>query len=132
MKPFPNLTSLALVLGAGILVSGLTGCYPIMDDQRVVLIDPAIGGVLELESRDPRWNDVGQLEARATMRNLTADPLHVLVQTVFLDAEGAPLQGNPSWENVVVPAYGAWNHSRTAIDTRAVDFRIEIREGVQH
>ncbi len=114
-----------------VLMSGLAGCGPI-EDERGILLDPRLGSSLEMETRTPKWNDAGLLLARATIRNRTSDSLHLLVQTTFLDADGVPLQGNPSWENVIVPEYGSWNHERTAIDTQAVDYQVQVREGKSH
>ena len=110
----------------------LSGCRPVRGDGRAFVIDPTLRGALQVQSWDPKWNDAGQLEARALIRNYTSDPLHLLVQVVFLDSDEAPLQGNPAWENIVVPQYGQISHNRVAIDPSAVDYRVQIRAGVRH
>ncbi len=126
-----RLVQILAVLIVAIGSFGLTGCGPIAD-ERALLLDPRISGSLEIETREPKYNDAGLLLARATIWNRTDDSLRLLVQTTFLGADGVPLQGNPSWENVVVPEYGTWNHERTAIDPMAVDYRVQLREGKTH
>lgn len=122
----------ALLLSFTAATLFLSGCRPVRSDERAFVIDPQLRGALQIQSWDPKWNEAGQLEARALIRNYTSDPLHLMVQIVFLDSDEAPLQGNPAWENIIVPQYGQISHKRVAIDQTAVDYRVQVRAGVRH
>ena len=124
-SPVPAIVLLGLSVG-------LAGCFHSVRDERAALSDPSLRGTLEMESVAPHWNSAGLLRARCVLRNRTNEAAHIMVQVMFLDADGVVLPGNPPWENLIVPAYGQIQHERVAADTSAVDYRLSVRRGERH
>ena len=79
------------------LASGLVGCST-AESRRASLLDPELKGSLELEVQKPELNDAGQLLAQATIVNRMPDSQHVMIQTMFFDIEGNPIEPGATLE----------------------------------
>ena len=125
-----KLVFLGIVL-AGTLASGLVGCST-AESRRASLLDPELKGSLELEVQKPELNDAGQLLAQATIVNRMPDSQHVMIQTMFFDIEGNPIEPGAPWENKILPAYGTVYYRKASLAEGAVDFKIQMRRGKVH
>ncbi len=119
------------LLVAILAIAATVGCQGVAD-PRTSVNDSELARALEVETQAPRWNEAGQLIAQATIVNRTGEPVHILVQTTFFNGDGESLEGNPPWENVLVPEYGSRTVRRESIAEGATEYRVQMRPGVQH
>jgi hypothetical protein len=119
-----------LAIATIIVATGLTGCRIIGSGKnRATVLDPELRGMLEMETKDPKYNEAGQLLAQAQFRNNGPEGLHIMVQTIFLDVSGASLEPDTPWENKLIPEYSTIHYRKASLREGAVDFEIQVRKG---
>jgi hypothetical protein len=118
---------------AAALAAALAGCSSTgTEGERGTVLAPDLEGMLVLETEIPEWNEAGKLVAHAELRNLGPDTLHVLVQTLFLDSAGRPLEPDAPWENRLIPEYSTIHYEKASLADGAIDYRIQVRKGQSH
>lgn len=117
-----------LALSAALAGCSSTGSEP----ERGTVLAPELEGMFEMETKSPEWNEAGKMVAHAELRNRGPDTLHVLVQTLFLDASGRPIEPDAPWENRLIPEYSTVHYQKASLAEGAIDYQIHVRKGQSH
>ncbi len=113
--------------------AGLTGCSAMGSaHERVTVVDPDLRDMLRWETKDPKWNEAGQLLAQTNIQNIGPDKQHILLQTMFFDVDGSALEPDAPWVNEIIPEYSTVYYRKTSLREGAVDYQMHVRRGKIH
>lgn len=132
MKTAPTVWR-SLTIALALCAAALPGCATGgAEGERGAVLAPDLAGMLELTTQHPEWNEAGKMVAHADLKNNGPDTLHIMVQTLFLDGAGRPIEPDAPWENRLIPEYSTVHYQKAALAEGAVDYQIHVRKGQRH
>lgn len=83
---------------------------------------------LSVEKHGVSRTDTGTSEVWAILRNHTDYPYMVEARTTFYNQDGMPMDANPVWKRVSVPANALATYKEKSITTEQLQYRVEVRQ----
>lgn len=83
---------------------------------------------VSVNSKGIRTTPGGTAEAWVVFRNHTDYPLQIQAQTMFFDSDMAPMQPDPMWKRVFLPANSLGTYKEQSYDGNISYYRIEVKE----
>jgi len=74
------------------------------------------------------FTEDGRLKVLCEIRNMKKGLLRIQIQTVFKDAGDFSIEQDTPWELVLIPSFGTYTYTTTALNIKAKKYTIRIRE----
>jgi hypothetical protein len=99
-------------------------------DAGLVSSGPFSGkGRIAVSSTNARRTATGTLEARAHVRNCTAEPIQLEARALFFDEDKFPVEEPTAWTRIFLPTNSAVSYQALSANDRKVAFYyLELRE----
>ena len=100
--------------------------------QRVLLLDRDLKGDIRVDDTMVDWTLDGRLLARVKIRNYSNSAVNLLVQTIFVDNDGQPVESTNEWQHVHISKNATHFHESNSFSSEASDFVVQIRRAEVH
>lgn len=99
--------------------------------DRVLLLDRALRSQIRVDDIVAEWTRDGRLVAKLKIQNHADRPLHLMLQTNFLNRDGVNVEGSAVWEHVLLATGATHSHQLEALSRDAFDFAVQIRTATE-
>ncbi len=96
----------------------------VMDKALTRLISSKRVAILEQETQ---LTEDGRLRVFCEIRNMKKDVLRLQIQTVFKDENHLSIGQDTNWELVLIPGFGTYTYTTTALNDKAKKYTIRIQ-----